>query len=121
VPRRAPAAFNPGPHKGGSDRSRPEGVNDPAFILEAVLEALTHLRGQQWVIYGGDFDGQAANGRWRPTYENWYVQHQPSEPTPAFIERSIDATAGAISKVQTRRGEGVAPERVVLTAARPRT
>ncbi len=97
-----------------------EGVNAEAFPLEVALDALTELRGQRWVVYGGDFYHQAANGRWRPTYDAWYVEHQASEPMPAFIERSIDAAATAISKVQARLGEDAATERVVLTAAKPR-
>jgi len=98
-----------------------EGINAQAFRLLDALEALTHLRGEQWVVYGGDFYEQATNGRWRAPYENWYVQHQASEPIPTFIDRSIDAAIAAIRKVRTRLGEGGdAPnQRVVLVVAKP--
>jgi Immunity protein 40 len=97
-----------------------QGINAQAFSLALALEALTHLRGQKWVIYGGDFYRQGPGRRWRPTYETWYIEHQPSEPIPAFIERSIHAATAAISKRHERLGEDTDTERVVLVVAEPR-
>jgi hypothetical protein len=75
-----------------------QGINNQAFPLALALEALIHLRGQKWVIYGGDFYRQGPGGRWRPTYETWYIEHHASESIPVFIERSIHAAIVAISK-----------------------
>jgi hypothetical protein len=97
-----------------------EGINAQAFRLLDALEALTHFRGQQWVVYGGDFYRQGRGGRWRPTYETWYVEHEASEPIPVFIERSIEAATAAIAKRRERLGEDADTERVVLVAAKPR-
>jgi hypothetical protein len=95
-------------------------INNHAFPLPVALDALGQLRGQAWVVYGGDFYRQAASGRWRSTYESWYVEHRPSEPVSVFIERSIDAATAAISKRSERLGEEADTERVVLVAAKPR-
>jgi hypothetical protein len=90
-----------------------------AFPLAVALEALAHLRGQKWVIYGGDFYRRTPGGRWRPTHETWYIEHEASEPIPVFIERSIQAAIAAISKRRERLGEDADTERVVLVTAKP--
>jgi hypothetical protein len=60
-----------------------------------VLEA---LRGSGLAVLGGDFWLQNERGVFRPVYDNWYLNQEPSESGEHFAARSIERAQNEVGR-----------------------
>ena len=63
------------------------GLDEAAWTRSDALELLSHLKGAQVAVLGGDVYTEGP-GQLEPTYDNWYCERRPGEEFPAYAERS---------------------------------
>jgi hypothetical protein len=71
---------------------------DVVFPLMDCLELIDALRGTGVVILGGDFWLRDQAGRFRPVYENWYIERVDDESRQHYIDRSISKAHEEVSR-----------------------
>jgi hypothetical protein len=69
--------------------------NETAFPISVAVRVLTILRGRITVL-GGDFY-RLTEGRFQPTYRNWYISTADLGDDP-LGERSVDRALEEVSK-----------------------
>jgi hypothetical protein len=88
----------PSPIKQRGTSLESQHLADVVFSLTDSLELIDALRDTGVVILGGDFWSQDNYGKFKPVYENWYIERRDGESSRSYIDRSISRAREEVAK-----------------------